>query len=437
MRANRGFALVSTTLILALLFAFTMIFVDSALSSRRAARVYQSGLSALQIAEAGINHALACLNATSGTNCGGTYGSSYAGQTDVTFGGGKFTLTLAASGSDKEITSVGTAASSAVATVKAAATIDPPTDEPAFNYALQAGNDGAHLENNAEIKGTLYSGGNVECTSTNARIDGDVYVSLAGGKIDACRVKFNGHADKILNSEIDVDAYYVNDPADIAGTDVDGTKHPGSATPAAQALPTVSLDFWRQTAEDGGTITGDYAPADNSSLGPKKIIGNLTLGQNVDLTVTGAIWVVGDIITENNSSLTLDSAFGAYSTAILADDPANTATKGKITIVNNTAISGSGNSKSHIMLITSNTSLSDTNPALSVANNASGAIFYAIDGTLRLQNNGGAKSMAAKRLFIDQNAEVEYKASELSDLNFSGGPPGSWKIKEGSWREAK
>ncbi|MEK9152240.1 MAG: hypothetical protein AAB692_02645 [Patescibacteria group bacterium] len=435
--ARRGFALVSTTVLLALLFAFAMVFVDSALSSRRAAQTYQSGLSALQVSEAGVNQALMCLNAASGANCGGTYGSNYAGQSNVAFGGGKFTITLSPSGSDKEVTSVGTAANSAVATIKVLATIVPPMDNPAFNYALQAGNSGAHLENNSEIEGTLYSGGNVDCTSTQAKIQGDVYVSLAGGMIDSCRVTYNGHADKIINAGIDGDAYYKNDPADIAGTTVTGAKYPNSTTPDQQNLPAVNLDFWRQAAEDGGTVTGDYSPADNSTLGPKKIIGNLLIDQNIDVTITGAVWVVGDVTTSNNSSLTLASSFGAYSTAILADDPDHTATKGKVSIANNTAINGSGNSKSHIMIVATNTSLSDTEPALSVSNNAVGAIFYAIDGTLRLQNNGGAKSMAAKRLFVDQNAEVEYQSSALSDLKFSAGPPGRWRLKSETWREVK
>jgi len=44
-------------------------------------------------------------------------------------------------------------------------------------------------------------------------------------------------------------------------------------TPPPPALPTFDLDFWRSEALLGGTISGDYYPADGESLGPVVIDG--------------------------------------------------------------------------------------------------------------------------------------------------------------------
>lgn len=433
----RGFALVSATVLLGVIVTLGMAMLSYSLAGRRVGKALQVTTTATHIAEAGLNKAIMCLNASSGTNCGGTSGAGFVGQSNVSFGGGTFTTTLAGGGSTRTITAVGQAPSGETVTIVADATTIPSTTDTSFSYALQSGSGGAHMENNSSITGSIYSGGDIDCTSsTNAVITGDAYSSKVGGKIDNCKVTFHAHADKVLSSKVLGDAYYQNNPADIAGTNVTGTKYPNSATPTAAELPQFDLDYWHTAAEDGGIIAGNYSPTDNSSLGPIKIAGDLTMGNNVDLNVTGPIWVEGDIITGNNSSFTLDAAFGAYSTVILADDPSNQATKGKIDITNNTGISGSGNAQSHIMFATTNSSTVDASPALSVANNASGAVFYAMNGVMRLQNNAGAKSLAGYRLFIDQNAIVTYVQSDFSGF-FSASPAGTWHLVKGSWRRTQ
>jgi hypothetical protein len=437
MHANdRGFAIITTVLLLGISFAFSIVLIDVVLSGRQTGKNLSDTFSAQQIAEAGVHKAIGCLNATSGTNCGGAYGTSYVGQSGVSFGGGTFTTTVTGSGATKTITSTGWSATGRKSIILTDLTSIPPEDDPGFSYALQSGAGGAHMENNSSIQGTIYSNGDIDCQSTNAIITGDAYSSKDGGKIEKCRTNFHSRADRILDGKVDGNAYYENDPADIAGTTVTGTKYPGSVTPTVATMPSLNLDFWRDSAEAGGIIYGDYHPADLSSLGPKKIVGNLIMDNNVDLTITGPVWVVGNITTGNNSTFTLDSSFGSYSTTILADDQANLATKGFIDITNNTGIFGSGDAKSHILFATTNTSTSDTTPALSVANNATGAVFYAISGTLRLQNNGGAKSLAGYRLFIDQNAVITYVESDFTG-SFSNSPGGIWRVKEGTWREAK
>jgi len=431
---SRGFATLATTIILGIALAFMIVLVDTSLSGRRAAKIIQGGVTAGQIAEAGIQKALFCLNGTASASCGGSSGTSYAGETNVSFGGGTFTTTFTGSGATRTITATAVSSTGSTRTVTVDLTSIPPTDDPGFSYALQAGAGGAHMENNSQISGTIYSNGDIDCQSTQAIITGDAYSSKANGMVDSCTVNYHAHADRILDSVVDGDAYYAVNPTGIAGSTVNGTEFSGQTTPSVAPMPTVSVENWREWSEEGTIIYGNYSPADNSTLGPAKIVGDLIMNNNVDVTITGPVWVVGNITTGNNSGFHLDSSFGGYSTVVMADDEANQATKGKIDITNNTGITGSGSATSHILFLSTNSSTDDTSPAISVANNAAGAVFYATNGTLRLQNNAGAKSLAGYRLFLDQNAIVTYVESEFGG-EFSNSPAGTWRTIEGTWSE--
>lgn len=435
--ANSGFSLIAAALVAGLVLTFSVIIIGRVISTRGAGRQMEMTITATDIAEAGVDKAIFCLNAAEGSKCGGTFGAGYTGETDVSFGNGRFQTVISGAGASRTITATGTTNKGQSKVIAVDVTTIPPQDDTAFTYAMQSGSGGAYFANNSALIGTMYSSGDIICHSTGATIDGDAYSSKSGGLIDSCQVNYYAHADKVLDSIVNLDAYYQNDPADIAGTAVGGSKFPGSATPEEKDLPNLDLEFWHDAAQSGGIIYGNYAPADNSHLGPVKITGALTLGQNIDVIIDGPVWVLGDINTQNNSSLSLDPSFGAFSTVILADDPNDRPGKGKVHIVNNTTINGSGNPKSHILIATTNTSPTDDSPAMLVENNADGAIFYALSGTLRLSNNGGAKAMAAYRLYVDENSVVTYLESEMADQKFSNSPGGVWRLTEGSWHEVR
>ncbi len=433
----RGFALALTTIVIGLVLAYAVIVLDSVLSARRAGKVFQSSLAAEQIAEAGLHKAIFCLNATSGTNCSGTYSISYTGESNISFGGGTFSTVVTGSGATRLVTSTATDPTGRVAQVKMEVTTVPPTDNTSFSYALQSGQGGAYMSNNSSINGTIYSNGDVVCQSNNAIITGDAYSTKTGGKVDSCKVGFHAHADRVLNAKVMGDAYYKTDPTDIAGSTVTGTKHPNSATPSFAALPAFSLDFWRDSAAAGGTISGNYNLSSTTvSLGPIKIDGNLTMDNNVTVNVNGPIWVKGNITSSNNVTFRLNSSFGTYGTVILADNVDNPLTSGKIDLSNNTGIFGSGDPKSHILFVSSNSSTSDSSPAMLISNNASGAVFMTLNGTMRLANNAGANSLAGYRLYLDQNAAVTYVESDFSG-QFSNSPSSNWHQSSTTWRQVK
>lgn len=145
---------------------------------------------ALQIAQAGLDKAIWCLNQSSGANCGGAYGGSYTGEASVSVSPGEFTTSVnSIDASTKEITSTGyipnAANPSYAQTLKARAAIN--TSQIDFSFGMQVGDDGATMENTSRITGSVYSNGSIVGhreddhggEGQKPSITGDVYI--AGG----------------------------------------------------------------------------------------------------------------------------------------------------------------------------------------------------------------------------------------------------------------
>ncbi len=437
---GRGFALIVTTVLLGVVIAVSVTLLDMSLSMQRTSKTVERTYDATLLAEAGIQKAIYCLKADAGANCGGAYGPSYAGESNVGFGAGKFSVSVTGTGSARSITATGQAPGGYTQTIATQVSLDAPSrSQPGFDYAVQASDLGVQLENNAEVNnGVVRTDSDVVC-GNNAEVNYDIYVSRAGGKIDNCKGVIDAHADQVLNSKVLGSAYYRNDPADISGTAVSGAKHPNQATPVGQTLPTFDKAFWENVAESGVVVYGDYSPADNSTLGPIKIVGNLTLSNNVDVIVNGPIWVVGNITMSNNASFTLAPGFGPSSGVIIADNPADTANSGIIDISNNAFISGSGTDGSYVLMYSSNTSTADSSPAIKVANNAAGGIFYAPDGAVRIYNNGSAVAAVARRVYLDNNAAINYDnaGTTPSSMTIAQVAGGVWRFLQGAWHQFK
>jgi len=258
-------------------------------------------------------------------------------------------------------------------------------------------------------------------------------------------------ANSITNSKICGDAYYqsidasslnfLNAPTNPTCPDplTPGTGFSGQPDPPVSNMPISDANIaqWKTDAQAGGTISGDYNLTSNANLGPKEITGNLNMtSNNKTLTVTGTIYVRGNIDVSNGSTAKCDSSFGANSCLILAD--------GWIHLANNSQFQGSGTSGSYIMLLTtlqcdgSNTTSPDSKPcghhngAIDLHNNASGAVFYANKGLIKLHNGVNVTELTAYKIDLDNLATVSYEQG-LQNANFSSGPGGSWKVT--SWKE--
>src|SRR5574343_1104212 len=194
--------------------------------------------------------------------------------------------------------------------------------------------------------------------------------------------------------------------------------------PGPQDFPIsdANITEWKDAAVAGGTVTGNVTISSNSSYGPKKIVGNLTVSNGATLTLDGTVWVTGNITLSNNSQIKLSSSYGSLGGIIIAD--------GTISLSNNSTINGSGFSGSYTIAI----SMSSSGSAISLSNNGGGVILYAPNGTISLSNNAGAKQVTGYRISLSNNAVITYD-SGLASTVFSTGPAGGWNLS--SWDETE
>lgn len=202
--------------------------------------------------------------------------------------------------------------------------------------------------------------------------------------------------------------------------------------PSTQPFPISdsNISAWKADAEDGTVFNGNYNATTSRSIGPMKIIGNLVVDNNVIVTLNGTLYVTGNVSITNNSGIRLSSSYGTNSGILVSD--------GRILLNNNGTFSGSGQSGSYLLVVTTSdcptsSSCAGQN-AIHVGNNAGSVILNAQNGTLFVSNNAGLKAGVAKTISIENNATITYE-SGLQNPNFSSGPSGSWTLN--SWQEVE
>ena len=150
--------------------------------------------------------------------------------------------------------------------------------------------------------------------------------------------------------------------------------------------------------------------------------GNFNVNNNASLTVTGTLWVQGDMDISNNVAVRLSPSYGTSEGVIIVD--------GTVNIGNNAVFSGSGSTGSYLMVLSTSTSTS----AITLSNNGGAVILYAANGTVDLSNNAGAKALNGKYIHLSNNVTIIYE-SGLVNSNFVNGPSGGWNIQ--NWEEIK
>lgn len=226
----------------------------------------------------------------------------------------------------------------------------------------------------------------------------------------------SAHANTIDSCAIAGDAYYQT----ISASSVGGTQYPNSPDPTMENMPISdsNINDWKADATAGGVINGDYTASGVTSLGPKKITGNLTVTNGADLTVNGTIYVLGNINISNNGKLRLGAGYGSLSGIVLTD--------GTIS-VNNNAVFFTNGAGSYLMLLSTK-----SGDAINVSNNANTVIFYASNGEVEIDNNAILKEVTAYKLELANNAQVIYE-SGLASAKFSSGSGAGWAVSD--WQE--
>lgn len=334
-----------------------------------------------------------------------------------------------------------------------------------FVYGVQIGQGGIEMENSSKIIGSVYSNGDIE-GSNQPIITGDAFVA-GTKKIDDMEI--NGHAqaylitdstigknassttdisgstvgkhaytNRILDSAITNNAYY---QTSISGSTVGGLTYPG--TPAPAELPAIdfpisdaTLDSWESDAASGGTISSPcpYKPVDGAAIGPKKINCDMEVDGSKVITLTGTLWISGNLNLKNSAQIKLSSSYGNSSGIIIVDKPTNRLTSSKVEIENSAQILGSGTSRSYTVVVSRNNSAENggSEEAFEIKNTSSVAIYYAPHGFIDIHNTGSVKEVTAYKLRIKNNSAVTYE-SRLLNIHFSTGPTGGYSIE--SWKE--
>ena len=303
-------------------------------------------------------------------------------------------------------------------------------DKVDFFYGAQAGDGGIVMKNGSRIKGNVFSNGSI---IGSGNIDNNAIVARNGNQIQGLNIGENAMAYSCQNCVIGKDLTYVqggilNNCAVGGSTFVRTDEIPPENMPILQE----QIDKWKVEAEAGGITNVNVAINGSQSLGPAQIgtiasPKNLTVSNGAQLTITGTIFVTGNILIDNNATVELDSShYGASGGILMAS--------GGIVVNNNVILRGSGQLGSYLLILSESASLDEVNPAILVRNNAQGAIFYTSQGLIVLNNNMSAREVTGYKVQINNNAEVQYEAGLASSF-FTSGTGGSWKVTQ--WREIK
>jgi hypothetical protein len=313
-------------------------------------------------------------------------------------------------------------------------------DIEASDYVYSGGdlkvNSGAYIESsevyaqgkvdmdNARIVGNLRSGGNVRL-NFGARVNGDIYA--------------NGSVTMVNSANVTGDIWAggaITCPSCSASQ-----KHPNQSTPPVpgsfavpvQPTPPANPFFqnpadpatnkvtqWKASATAGGIISGNCSSG--CTLGPGKIIGNLSVPLGKTLTLMGPIYVTGNV-NVGNAVVRISPSVGDISVPIVAD--------GKISIGFGARLLGSrvASPNSSFVILATETSLS---PAISMGNIDGDVIAYAPNGVVSAGfglNIHGA--IFGEKVNLDNvNVSADFDTSILGDTVAS---PSTFMIS--SWKE--
>ncbi len=200
-------------------------------------------------------------------------------------------------------------------------------------------------------------------------------------------------------------------------------------TPAAMPLSDSNIQTWKDDAVTGGTQTGDLTVGSAGlTLGPKKIIGNLTINGGGTLTLSGTIWVTGNITVTGGGKVKLGLVYGANDGALVND--------GYVSVSGGGTFSGSGTAGSYPFLITTSSCPADPgcsgNYAVSLSGGAGTVAIVAQSGTAYIAGGSALKAVTARQIVMTGGATLTYD-SGLVNANFYSGPGGSYAISPGSY----
>lgn len=274
-------------------------------------------------------------------------------------------------------------------------------------------------------------------------ITGDLsFKSFLGGAPTSIRANSNkmtvsgeAHANTIENLTIAKDVYYQT----IITSTVGGISHPGSADPPPKVFPISDANVadWKNQAggcDNSGnncqTISVGDITTCPSTLGPRKIVGNVTFGSGCKVKVKSPIWITGNLTMDSNNILTLDSSYGSTSGVIVVG---SNGTTGKITLNSNNHLNGTGVGSSLLMALSTYDSRSNDISSVQVNSNGNTGVYYASKGIIEPGTSNTFKELTAWKIRLVNNSTIDYEQG-LSSTLFTSGPSGSYSLVKGTYQ---
>jgi len=168
---QKGQMLILITIVVGLVLINTLVVLGGSQTFFQNSTYTIQASQALNLAEAGLDKAIASLNSS---------GGSYQGDSSLVLGNGVISVSITTPSANTKIIEA-TAYIPTKENPRVKRTIKATASKGigmAFNYGVQVGEGGLEMEENSQINGSIYSNGNV-ILKNNAKVTGDVYV--AGG----------------------------------------------------------------------------------------------------------------------------------------------------------------------------------------------------------------------------------------------------------------
>ncbi|MEI6280773.1 MAG: choice-of-anchor R domain-containing protein [bacterium] len=265
---------------------------------------------------------------------------------------------------------------------------------------------------------------------SNADLFFKIYLNGLLGSIDNVNIGKNGTANAYAHNVIDSSITGINYCQTGSGNNKSCNTSLPDPVSIAMPISEQNIQDWKDDALTGGVIEGDYIPGGHGvTLGPKKINGNFHLDDKDILTLTGTIWVTGNLRVDHRAIVEPSASYSGSSVAVIVD--------GTITIQNDAEFT-SGDSRSYVLaLSTSNCPFDPScagNDAITLSSKVDAVILYAANGLIDVRSRAKAKQVTGYGIDLGNDSDLIYDKG-LINQNFIGGPSGAWKVK--SWGESQ
>ncbi len=218
-----------------------------------------------------------------------------------------------------------------------------------------------------------------------------------------------------------------------SGTGNNKACNTASSTPTPTAFPfsESNITEWKADATAGGIYNGNLTldNVDATSTGALKINGNLTITNAARMTISGTLYVTGNLSIQGDTDFVIDSSVGSNSVVVVVD--------GTVNIGNAATVSGSGSPGSYVVLISTSscgglTTCSGSVPAVTLEGAAGAVVLLAPNGQVLFRGSASAKAVVSYKMSLEGATTLNYE-SGLADIEFNSGPSGSWVTN--SWKE--